>query len=113
MPASRPHYAYQQSEFATVAGGIYQGTSNNVRNEPNFYLREQLDRRQGYYYEGQRQPDHNGLQQQPVRGGAQLSVPPANQGRVQEVKRLPKPVIKSKQELGKYILQNKSMVMTL
>lgn len=104
MPASRPHYTYQQSEFTTVAGGNYQGALNNVRNEPNFYPREQLDQRQGYYHEGQRQPDYNGMQQQPVGGGARMPAPPTNQGRVQEVKRLPKPVIKSKQELGKYVL---------
>ena len=102
MPANRLFHTYQQSEFATIAGGNYQGAPNNVRNESNFYLREQLDQRKDYYHKDQSLFDYNGIQQQPVGGGAQISAPPANQGRVQEVKRSPKPVIKSKQELGKY-----------
>ena len=93
MPANTLFHTYQQSEFATVAGGNYQGAPNNVRN----------DQRKGYYHKDQRLSDYNGMQQQPVGGGAQIPAPPANQGRVQEVKRSPKPVvIKSKQELGKY-----------
>ena len=97
MPANRQFHANQQSEFATVAGGNYQG-GPNVRNEPQFYPREQSDQKQSYT-QRQHQPEYDPIQQQPpVGGGAQMPAPP--QGRVQEVKRL-KPVIKSKQELGR------------
>ena len=102
MSANRGYNAYQQSEFATVAGGNYQG-GPNMRNEPNYYPREQFDQRQGSY-----QPQYNDIQQ-PQRGGAQIPVPPANQGGVQEVQRSTaqnqqsKWVIRSEQDLSKYI----------
>jgi len=97
---------HHQSEFATVAGGGgYQGLPN-MRNESNFYPRENYDQRQGYYVE-QYQSDRSNIQQQQlVRGGAQMPATPTNQGRVQEVQRFKqqsKPIVKSKQELGKYI----------
>ena len=104
MPASRGFSAYQQSEFATVAGGNYQGVPN-MRNGPNYYPREQFDQRQTY--QAQNQPQYNDMQQ-PQRGGAQIPAPPSNQGGVQEVQRpsVPnqqsKPVIKSEQDLSKY-----------
>ena len=102
MPASRGFNNYQQSEFATVPGGNYRGAPN-MRNDPNYYPREQFDQRQV-----QNQPQYNDMQQS-VRGGAQIPAPPSNQGGVQEVQRSSvqnqqsKPVIRSEQDLSKYI----------
>ena len=100
MPANRGFNAYQQSEFATVAGGNYR-EGPNMRNEPNYYPREQFDQRQGSY-----QPQYNDMQQ-PQRGGAHIPATPTNQGGVQEVQRSSAPnqqskwVIKSEQDLSK------------
>ena len=84
MPANRSFHAYQ--EFATVAGGNYQGARN--------------DQQQGGYYA----QNYNGMQQ-PARGGAPMPAPPNNQGRrTQEVKKpaqKSKPVIRCEQELSK------------
>jgi len=95
MVTNRPFHAYQQSEFATVAGGGgYQGIPN-MRNESNFYPKDE------YNYSGMQQ-------QQLERGGAHMPAPPNYQGRAQEVQKstMPdqqsKPVIRSKQELGMY-----------
>lgn len=86
MPANRSFHAHQ--EFATVAGGTYQGGRN--------------DQQQGYHVQNQR--NYNDVQQ-PVRGGAPMPAPPNNQGRrTQEVKKPPKqskPVIRCEQELSK------------
>ena len=113
MPANRASNAYQQSEFATVAGGNYQGTPN-IGNE--YYPRGQFDPPQGYQVPNQSQ--YNNVQQQPLMGGAQAPSQPNNQNGVQEVQRSgppdqqSKPVIRSEQDLSKsrFVLDN---VMTL
>ena len=98
MPANRAFNAYQQSEFTTVAGGNYRGAPN-MRNETNFYPREQFDQQQRYQV--QNRPQHNVMrQEQLVRDGAQIPTP---QGGVQEVQRSnhqSKPVIRSEQDLS-------------
>ena len=105
IPTNRGFNAYQHSEFATVAGGNYKGMPS-TRNEPNFYLRERFDQQQGHTDQRQYHPGYNHVQQQSlVRDGAQQRAPPTNQGGAQEAKRSNqqcKPVIKSKQELGRY-----------
>ena len=78
-----------------------------MRSDPNSYPRQQFDQQQGYYAE-QVQNQLNGMQQQqPVRGGAQLPAPPNSQGGTQEVQKSNSPdqtVIRSKQELGNFII---------
>ena len=103
MPANRASNAYQQSEFATVAGGNYQGAPN-MRNDPKYYPRGQFDPPQGYHVPNQ--PQYNNVKQQPLRGGAQISSQP-NQNRVQKIQRSgpqnqqSKPVLRSEQDLSK------------
>ena len=100
MPANRQFHANQQSEFATIAGGNFQG-GPNVRNNPT----QPFNQQQGHYVDQtQSQHIYNGMQQ-PVRGGAKMPAPPTNHdGGIQEVQKpaqQSKPVIRSKEELSK------------
>lgn len=100
MPANRHFHGHQQSEFATVAGGIYQGAPN-MRNGP----RGQFDQQQAE--QAHNQPYYSGMHQQQLeRDGARMPAPPNSQGGVQEVQKsnIPdKPVIRSESELSKFL----------
>ena len=104
MPAGRPTPSSHHSEFTTFAGGNYRGSPNG----PNSYPKEQYGRRQDQYI-----PSGPGVRDDyppnyAVRGGAQQPAPPTSNGGTQDVSRsaavvdqVPKPAIKSKEELGK------------